>query len=292
MKISSKFSILAIVLLSFLTPNLCQAQIPFLRGEARRAHNVAKDIVKDKLEEEGKEKGREEAREVIDNITYENDDRYPTPENRVQATIGMEMKSFKNNGKVKNTNLMKIVFGPTGECMIMNEGTKNETMMLFDYEGAATYMVNVEQKTATKMPMINFQKMAEKMAQGADTEDPSGTWKKTNEHKTVNGYNCRKYIYTSEEGDRMVMWFTKDISIDLSENHLFGGQIKDYSHDDQPATQQNLNAPSGLMVRSVFYEKGKDNPSTQMDINTFKKSYDPEYFDLTEYKIIDILGKL
>lgn len=291
MKTISKFFVLTIIVLSFLIPNICQAQIPFLRGEARRAHNVAKDIAKDKLEEEGKEKGKEEAREAIDKITYENDDRYPTPENRVQATIGMEMKSFKNNGKLKNTNNMKIVFGPTGECMIMNEGTKNETMMLFDYEGAATYMVNVEQKTATKMPMINFQKMAEKMAQNVDTDNSAGTWEKTNEHKTINGYDCRKYIYTNEDEDRMVMWFTKDISIDLRGNHLFGGQIKDYSFDDQPATQQNLNAPSGLMVRSLFYEKGDDTPSTQMDISTFEKSYDPEYFDLTGYKIIDVLGK-
>lgn len=291
MKTAFKISVLSVIFFSFLMPSLCHAQIPSLRREAKRAHSIGHDIAKEKLEDAGKEKGREEARKGLEKATYENDDRYPTPENRVQATIGMEMKSFKNNGKVKDVNHMKLVFGPTGECMIMNENTTNETHMLFDYEGAANYMVNVEQKTALKMPMINFQKIAEKMAEkGVDIEDESGTWEKTNEHKTIHGYHCRKYIYTDEENNRMLMWFSKDISIDLSDNHFFGGQIKDFSSDK--TFQKNLNAPSGLMVRSLFYEKGDDKPSTQMDIVTFEKSYDPAYFDLSKYEVNDILGRI
>lgn len=292
MKIALKLSILSALLFSFLIPSICHAQIPSFRNEIRKAHSEIREETREVVREEMKEEGKEEGREALEEITYENDSRYPSPENRVQATIGMEMKSFKNNGKVKNTTRMKIVFGPTGECMIMNEGTKNETQMLFDYEGAATYMVNVEQKTAMKMPMINFQKMAEKLAENVDIEQSTGTWEKTNEHQTINGYDCRKYVYTAEEGTKMVMWFTKAISIDLSDNHLFGGQIKDYSFDDQPSTAQNLNAPSGLMVRSTIYEEGEDEPSTQTDITTFEKTYDPRYFDLTGYKIIDVLGKL
>lgn len=290
MKIALKLSVLSVLLFSFLTPSICLAQIPSFRNEIKKAHSEIREETRKVVKEEMKEKGKEEGREALEEITYENDSRYPSPENRVQATIGMEMKSFKNNGNVKNTTQMKIIFGPTGECMIMNEGTKNETLMLFDYEGAATYMVNAEQKTAMKMPMINFQKMAEKLAENMDVEESTGTWEKTNEHQTINGYDCRKYVYTAEEGTRMVMWFTKDVSIDLSDNHLFGGQIKDFSSNK--TFQKNLNAPSGLMVRSTIYEEGEDDPSTQMDITTFEKTYDPSYFDLTGYKVIDVLGKL
>lgn len=282
---------LALAFFFLLAPSFCQAQIPFLKSEARKAHDIVQDEVREDMKEKYGEEGKEEGRDAIKEITYENDTRYPTAENRVHATIALEMKNFKNNGKVKNVNRMKIVFGPTGECMVVNEGTKNETWMLFDYEEAANYMINVKQKTAMKMPMINFQKITEKMAEkGVDVEEGSGTWEKTNQHKTIHGHYCRKYIYTSEEGDRAVMWFTKEISIDLSDNHLFGGQIKDFAADK--TFQKNPNAPSGLMVRNQFYEKGDDEPSTQMDIVTFKKSYDPVYFDLSGYKINDILDRL
>jgi hypothetical protein len=206
------------------------------------------------------------------------------------------MKSFKKNCTLNDTNTSKIVFGKTGECMIMNEGGKNETRMLFDYKGTATYMVNEKEKTAMKMPMINFQKMAEKMASmGTDVEDTSGTWKRTNEEKEINCYNCRKYIYTNENDKTKVdTWVTQEISIDLSGNHLFGGQIKDFSKNASTEATSKLdeNLPRGLMVRSIYFQKNSDTPSSEMNITTFKKSADPAYFDLSGYEVMDILGKL
>src|SRR5690606_2240017 len=163
----------------------------------------------------------------------------------------------KKNGNVDEINTSKIVFGKTGECMVMNEGEKNETRMLFDYNGAATYILNEKEKTAMKMQLINIQKMAEKMAsRGGNLEDGNGQWKRTDEQKEINGYNCRKYIYTNEsEKTKVDAWVTKDITIDLSGNHLFGGQIKDFSKKDATASSSKIdeNNPSGLMVRSIYY---------------------------------------
>lgn len=256
--------------------------------------------IKNKIREDQKEKHaepqREKGKKALQDITYENDSRYPIPENPVEATFVMQMQSFKKNGKLDNTNTTKMVFGKTGECMIMNEGDKNENRMLFDYKGAATYMINEKEKTAMKMPMINFQKMAEGMAKGmGDLDDDKGEWKRTDEQKEINGYACRKYVYTNEKDKTKVdAWVTQDISIDLSGNHLFGGQIRDFSEtrDVKTPVKVDENYPRGLMVRSVYYEKNRENPSMIMDITTFKKSSDPKYFDMSKYEINDVLDKL
>ncbi|CAM3501420.1 DUF4412 domain-containing protein [Aequorivita lipolytica] len=287
MKKSYIVSMISLLLFLFIAP--AQAQRGYIKSKIKK--NVRQDM-EEKYAEPEKEKGKK----ALEDITYENDTRYPTPENAVQATLVVEIQSFKKNGKLDETTTSKIVFGKTGECMVMNEGEKNETRMLFDYKGAATYMINEKEKTAMKMPIINFQKMAEKMAsQGGALEDKNGQWKRTDEQKEINGYSCRKHIYTNEsEKTKVDAWVTQDISIDLSGNHLFGGQIKDFSKNASTATTSKLdeNYPRGLMVRSIYYQKNSGTPSSEMNIATFKKSADPAYFDLSGYKVTDLLGKL
>lgn len=287
MKKSFIVSLSTLLLFFFIAP--AQAQRGYIKSKIKK--NVRED-----MEEKYAEPEREKGKKAIEDITYENDTRYPTPENAVLATLVLEMQSFKKNGKLDEINTSKIVFGKTGECMVMNEGEKNETRMLFDYKGAATYMVNEKEKTAMKMPIINFQKMAEKMAsQGGDMEDQNGKWKRTDEQKEINSYNCRKYVYTNEkEKTKVDAWVTQDISIDLSGNHLFGGQIKDFSKNDSNSNTVKIdeNYPRGLIVRSIYYQKNSETPSSEMNITTFKKSADPAYFDLSGYKVTDILGRL
>lgn len=287
MKKSYLISLLTLIFL-FMAPPV-EAQFDYI-------HRKVKNKVEKDMEEKYAEPEREKGREALKDITYENDTRYPIPENPVQATLVMQMQTFKKNGKLDDTNTTKMVFGETGECMIMNEGDKNESRMLFDYKGAATYMINEKDKTAMKMPMINFQKMAEGMAKGmGDLDEDSGQWKRTNEQKEVNGYNCRKYEYTNtKEKTKMDAWVTQDISLDLSGNHLFGGQIKDFSNKANTNTDATVdeNFPRGMMVRSVYFEKKSDKPSMIMDITTFEKSSDPKYFSLEGYEVNDILNKL
>lgn len=287
MKKISLFTFVTFVLLLFAGP--VQAQRGFIKRQIKK--KVEKDM-REKHAEPQKEKGKK----ALEDITYENDNRYPVPENPVKATMVMETRGFKKNGKLKETSSIKMVFGDTGECMIMNEGDKDESRILFDYKGAATYMISIKEKTATKMPMINFQKLGEKLAgDQVNLEDDNGEWQRTQEQKEINGYNCRKYIYTNKkEKMKMYAWVTQDISIDLSGNHLFGGQIKDFSTNSASASSAKVdeNFPRGMMVRSVFFEKNRDTPSTQMDIITFTKKSDPTYFDLSDYEVSDVLGKL
>lgn len=287
MKKMQLFISLALVLSAFATP--VAAQPGFIK-------NKIKNKIEKNMKEKYAEPQREKGREALKDITYENDSRYPIPENPVKATLAMETKTFKKNGKLQETHKAKIIFGDTGECMIMNEGEKNETRMLFDYKGAATYMIDTKEKVATKMPMINFQKIGEAMAKTEiDMEDDAGVWIKTDEKMKINGYNCQKYVYTnSKEKTRMDVWVTPDVTIDLSGNHLFGSQIKDFSAGSENVNTNSLdeNFPRGMMIRNVYYEKNRDTPSLQMDVTSFKNTSDPKYFDLSGYEINDILGKL
>lgn len=280
-------SLITMLLFLFITP--VQAQRGYIKSK------IKKQVQQD-MEEKYAEPEREKGKKALEDITYENDTRYPIPENPVQATLVMETKTYKKNGKLEDTMTSKIIFGNTGECMIMNEGEKNESRMLFDYKAAATYIVNKKEKTAIKMPIINFQKMAEKMAsQGGNMEDDSGQWERTSEQKEIYGYSCRKYIYTNtKEKTKVDAWVTLDFTIDLSGNHLFGGQIKDFSKIASTSDSSKIdeNYPRGMMVRSIYYEKNSDTPNMEMNITTFEKSSNPAYFDLSGYQITDILGKL
>lgn len=274
-------SLVTLLLVAFMIP--AQAQRSFIRNKIRQ--NIEKDMEKKHLDPQ-----REKGREAIRDVSYENDTRYPLPENRVKATLSMQTQTYKKNGQPDQLMTSKVVFGPTGECMIMNEGKKEETRMLFDYEGRANYMINVKDKTAMKMPMINFSKMAKRMAEKhPDINDDKGSWKKTAETQKIHGYNCRKYIYNDGEGNHMDVWVTKDIHLKLDNAYLFGSSIKDFS-DQQGRVDEN--APDGFMVRNVYYEKGRENPAMQTDITRFDKSYDAGYFDLSAYEINDVLGKL
>ena len=282
------------IVISIYTPTSKQSTDSY-QTDKTHFKNKIKEKVQNDMKEKHAEPERQKGKKALEDITYENDTRHPVPENPVQATLVMEMKSYKKNGKLDDAITSKLVFGKTGECIIMNEGEKNETRMLYDYKGAATYMVNEKERTAIKMPMINFQKMIEGMAKsGFNSESTdAGTWERTNEQKEINGFMCQKYIYTNpEEKTKMDIWTTQDITIDLSGNHMMGGQIKDFSKMMEVEAVSNPNLPKGMMVRSVQYEKNRETPSSQMDILTFNKSSDPAYFDLSKYTVTDIMGKL
>ena len=95
------FSIATLILLAFTAP--MEAQRGFIKSKIK---NKIKEDQKEKHAEPQREKGKK----ALEDITYENDTRYPVPENPVQATLEMEMTSFKNNGKVKDINKTKMVF--------------------------------------------------------------------------------------------------------------------------------------------------------------------------------------
>lgn len=261
-------------------------------ASAQRA-TVKRQIKKD-MEHKYADSQRVKGKTELEKITYENDKRYKDPTNKVQATIAFEDKELDKKGSVKKTMVQKIVFGKTGECIVMNEGDKNETWMIYNYADKANYMVSVKQKTAMKMPLINMQKMAEAAAKNEAEKTVSSntsSWKATGEKQHINGYNCTKYIYTYADNKRyatMDVWLSTELSLNLGDNYMFGARLNAYKF---PSNGQQSEMKGGVMVRTVLYDK-KGNPISQRDLKEFKKSADEQYFDMSKFKVTDVMGLL
>ncbi len=237
---------------------------------------------------------RKKGKEEINKVTYENDKRYKDPNNKVQATIVFETKDFNKKGEVKSTSRDKIIFGKTGECMVMREGEKDEMWWIYNYADKANYMVMLRDKSAMKMPLINMKKMIEKGAQKeaerADNGDKA-SWKATDERQTINGFNCRKFVYTYPDNrhfSTMDAWISTEVKLDLSDNYMFGARLNSYKF---PENKDLSDMPNGFMVRSVLYNK-KGKPENQRDLVALQKTADEKYFDMSPFKINDVLSGL
>lgn len=258
-------------------------------------HSEVKSKIEKDMEKKYADPQRQKGKAELEKITYENDKRYKDPTNKVQATISFEEIDLDKKGKPKKTMVQKLVFGKTGECMVMNEGEKNETWMIYNYADKANYIVNVKDKTAMKMPLINMQKMAEASAK-RDAEknvdgNNSSSWKATGETQVINGYNCTKYVYTYSNNNHyatMDMWMSKDIKLNLGDNYMFGARLNSYK---VPANAQHKEMGGGMIVRSILYDK-KGNAVHQRDLKEFKKSADEQYFDMSKFKVKDIMDAL
>ena len=262
-------------------------QFPVTAQRAYIREKVRKDIEK-KYEPE-KQKGRSE----IDKITYENDTRYKDPNNKVQATIVYEQRNYDRKARITTTT-DKVVFGKHGEAAVMREGDKDEMWMVYDYAGKANYIVNVKDKTATKMPLINMKKMVEKMqakdAARQESDQPDG-WLVTDEKRVINGYNCTKYIYTYSSNPHLSTyeaWVSKEVKLNLDNNYLLGARISSYKFANAK-TDKNL--PNGTVVLGIAYDK-KGKISSERELKSITKSADERYFDMSPFRVNDVVDLL
>jgi hypothetical protein len=257
-------------------------------------HSQVKQKIEQDMQKKYADSQRLKGKKELEKITYENDKRYKDPTNKVQATISFETKQMNKKGEVKETMVQKMIFGKTGECIVMNEGDKNESWMIYNYADKANYMVSVKQKTAMKMPLINMQKMAEANAK-REAEKPAtdnnSSWKATGEKQNINGYNCTRYIYTYDDNSKyatMDFWMTDEIKLDLGNNYMFGARLNEYKYSANP---NNKNMPHGFTIRTVLYDK-KGVAVSQRDLKEFSKTADEQYFDMSKFKVTDVMGLL
>ena len=263
-------------------------------ADAHAQRGIVKRQIKKDMEKKYADSQRVKGKTELEKITYENDKRYKDPTNKVQATISFEDKEINKKGDVKKTMVQKIVFGKIGECIVMNEGDKDESWMIYNYADKANYIEDVKKKTAMKMPLINMQKMAEASAKKDAEKNVTGnnsSWKATGEKQNINGYNCTKYIYTYNDNrnySSMDVWMSTELSLNLGDNYMFGARLNAYKF---PANPQYKEMANGFIIRSVLYDK-KGNPVSQRDLKEFKKTADEQYFDMSKFKVTDVMGFL
>lgn len=263
-----------------------------ITAEAQRGR-VRREIEKD-MEHKYADSQRTKGREELKKVTYENDKRYKDPANKVQATLVFEHKDLKKNGEVKRTMVQRMIFGKTGECIVSDEGSKNESWMVYNYADKANYMVMLKDKKAMKMPLINMQKMAEASAKReAENNAPASNdgWKATGETQVINGYNCTlyKYTYTKDYHTRSFdAWVSKEVKLDLGDNYMMGARLNEYKYK---GSASNKDMPNGFMVRMIIYDKNGVAVS-QRDLKEFKMSADEKYFDMSPFRVTDVMSVL
>lgn len=152
-------------------------------------------------------------------------------------------------------------------------------------------MVNVKDKTAMKMPLIDMQKFLDSGDDGSGTSF-SHNWTDTGEKQNIDGYDCEKFTYTYEDTrshySTMDAWVSADVKLSLGNDYMFGKRLNQYK---LPADTKNKALIDGFMVRTVFYDK-KNRPVLQRDLTQFTKTADEKYFDMSPFKVTDVIDQL
>src|SRR5690625_136683 len=283
-----KFNFLLFLISSFFF-QISYSQPAYIKNKIKR--NIERDI-EQKVGEKHKERGREE----IKKVSYENDTRYEDFYNKTPLTLDIEITEFNpKNNKVKSKITSKLVFGKQGECYVINANTKEESILIFNYKEKANYMVNPHNKIATKMPLINLQKMINATAKNAantpENSESDGNWKRTNETKNINGHLCRKYIYTNNNNrqfSKYEAWVAENLNYNIDGNYILGSQLRNYNLPES----NNPQIHKGYILESAHFDKNSGNISQEIKITNIKKYAEEQYFDLSNYQVNDILDGL
>lgn len=253
---------------------------------------MIRNQIRNDIERKQAAKQKEKGKQALEDITYEQDTRYQDFKGTARATLEFNTTDFDKKGSPKEKRTEKIIFGPKGECMVMNAGTKDEMWFMANYIDKAHYMVNVKNKTATKMPLVNMGKMAGKMAQkqASQPDEETGVWKATGETKTINGFKCAKYVYTYKQNKHhstFEAWASPDAQVAVDQQYVFGTHIGDLAAQAAP----DPNVPTGMIVLSKLYDT-KDQLVHQRELIKLSKETDERYFDLSPFKVNDVLDAL
>jgi hypothetical protein len=127
----------------------------------------------------------------------------------------MEMHSFKNGTEEKDSPAnIKMAMTPERMAMLpINKGGKEEVRMVFDLKAKRTYTLITDAKgdrNGIVMKMMKFN------VAGAGTTKPEENVKllRTNDTKVIDGHTCRRYTYTSADGNGEA-WIAEDITFDI-----------------------------------------------------------------------------
>lgn len=266
-----------------------------IQMESRAQRSIIRNQIRNNIEKKQEAEHKEKGVKAIEDITYENDTRYKDFKGNSQATFEFLDIDFDKKGQEKRRRTDKIIFGKLGECMAMDIGTKDEMWMIANYKDKAHYMVNVKEKSAMKMPLMNFKKMAERTAKQQEYaqekgDASTGKWSATNETEKINGYNCKKYIYTYAEGSNysaFEAWVTKEINVVVDNNYIMGTNIGNLKNN----AAKDANVPMGFIVLSKMYNK-KNVIVSERQLTKAQKITEEKYFDLSPFKINDMIDAL
>jgi hypothetical protein len=180
----------------------------------------------------------------------------------VIATIEIEDYGRKKSDITK----MKQGFGDSALYMVMEESPDN--VIITDMKNEAMIMVDNKKGTASVMSLAWMKKMG--TYKGSDYEGNGNSndvdIRKTGNRKTISGYECEEYIFTSEDG-KMHAWFAPDVPFDYKD--YIEGFTSMFNEKQKSNPMMQLRETYGYMMEMVSYDKKgeKDSRMTVTDIS-------------------------
>lgn len=276
------FRIFPFLIFSFLSAPTCEAQ--FLDKLQKRAEERAQKRVEQKIEKRV-DKAVDETVDAPENAVKDSkkSKKPAQKENKKSPTI--EMNAMMNSSasikmpatyaftkKVvyqmidassKQANQMTYWFGDNEQVFGLEMGYDLNTFIVYDLSQDAMMMFSEKEKKVQVVPLSMLGAIYEK----AESDDSDFTFKKVPGNKKINGYNCEKYVMTSEsmEGE---FWFSKEVDFKIADFSKTFLSMAKKSNQKVPQVKPNEN---GFMMEMKAKDKSS-NAVTQMSVKEFSNT--------------------
>lgn len=141
--------------------------------------------------------------------------------------------------------------------------------IIFDRKEDKMIMLMPNQQMYMEYPYKNFMKEHKKDKMDGEKE----VFKKTGEMKTINGYNCEKWIFNEDDGSQSVAWMTKELgSFTFFDNPMSG-------NSDKPEWQQEIEAAGYFPMLVINKDKNGNEQGTMEVTKIEKKNLDNSMFE-------------
>lgn len=163
----------------------------------------------------------------------------------------------------EQTNQMTYWFGENEQVFGIETGYDINTFIVYDLSQDAMMLFSQKDKKVQVMPLNMFGAIYE----NAESDETDYTFKKVPGSKKINGYNCEKYMMTSEtiEGE---FWFTKDVNFKIADFSKAFLSMAKTSNQKVPQINPNEN---GFMMEMRAKDKST-NAVTQMTVKEFSNT--------------------
>ena len=173
----------------------------------------------------------------------------------------------------KDTDVNFLVKGSKTIIQVTNEEKAN---MIMDSKEKKMIILMPEQKMYMEMDMNMMKGLASKMGKSDQTEKSdkmAGDFKMTGETKNINGYECEKWVYSGEDGDKTEAWMTKELG-------NFMGFSNPMMNDEATSWQKKIEGQGYFPMLAIHYDDSGEAESSMEVKSVEKKSLDASMFEV------------
>ena len=199
------------------------------------------------------------------------------------ATFTMEITDKKKGKPSKNSPMRMTYYLNHGQIAIKPEmEDEQNTVMIYDIEDKTmtTLIDQNGERTGMKMKMPSF-KLDSKELDGFDA-----TIEATNETRTIDGYDCKKYLIESSDYKGHA-WITEEVDLDFEKIFSFLNIKK-----DSKSKMPKFGDIDGFAMETYSKHKSKDEEYEMKVIDLKVGEVDEAIFDTSEYTITDMSSLL